>query len=614
MAKLIGTVGHVDHGKTRLIEALTGINADRLPEERDRGMTIEIGFAYIDLPEVGRVSIVDVPGHERFLSNMLVGALGVDVALLCIAADAGVMPQTREHFQVLTLLPVERLIVVLTRSDLVETDFLELMRSEASAFLSGTRFEGSPVVAVSAVTGEGLDDLRSELTTIFTAHQSERQGPWYLPIDRVFSKVGQGVIVTGTVMQGQVRVGETAMLQPSGLEAKVRGMQRHDSNSETAEYGMRVALQLGGAKVTEVERGMVIGAPGATFATRCFDGVLTQVGDLKHGQRVRVHIGSDEVIARAFLSDASPEIVQFRLERQSAAAIDQPFIVRNYSPPELLGGGKVAVPVARSRRKCEIGTTASGGSDVERILDIVGRQPAGVLNEELCRLLGRTPQQLGDALEKLKSTGALRSFAGLWLDSAGYVKTSEQLGDALAKLHAAHPTRGGHPKEVVARAAGLKIDGKPLNRLFAELAEQGLIRIQGADVALADYKLQLTPRQDELLARVESHLDQSGLAVPSLEDISKALVVPRQAVEEITRIGLEAQRLVRISPDLWYTNAQIAKVISVVKGLPQPFAANEFRDATGTSRRYAIPLLEHLDSIGTTTRKGDVRYVNKDSN
>lgn len=612
MAKLIGTVGHVDHGKTRLIEALTGINADRLPEERDRGMTIEIGFAFVDLPEVGRVSIVDVPGHERFLSNMLVGALGVDVALLCIAADAGVMPQTREHFQVLTLLPVEQLIVVLTRSDLVEPDFLELMRSEAGTFLAGSRFEGSPVVAVSAVTGAGLDELRSELTHLFAAHQSERQGPWYLPIDRVFSKVGQGVIVTGTLMQGQVRVGEAAVLQPSGLEVKVRGMERHDANSETAEYGMRVALQLGGAKVTEVDRGMVVGAPGATFATACFDGVLTQVSELKHGQRVRVHIGSDEVIARAFLSDVSPEIVQFRLERQSAAAVDQPFIVRNYSPPELLGGGKVAVPVARSRRKGEIGTTASGGSDEERILDIVGRQPAGVLNEELCRLLGRTPQQLGDSLEKLKSSGALRSFAGLWLDAGGYANTSQKLRDALATLHGKHPTRGGHPKEVVMRAAGLSVEGKPVHRLFAELAEEGLIRLQGADVALADFKLQLTPRQDELLARVESHLDQSGLAVPSLEDISKALVVPRQAVEEITRIGLEAQRLVRISPDLWYTNAQIAKVVGVVHGLQQPFAANEFRDATGTSRRYAIPLLEHLDSIGITTRKGDVRFVNRE--
>lgn len=610
MGKLIGTAGHVDHGKTSLIRALTGIDADRLPEEKSRGMTIDLGFAYLDLPDVGRVSIVDVPGHERFLANMLVGAMGVDVALLCVAADAGVMPQTREHLAILDLLPVERLVVALTRADLVDEELASLVVEEIGELVQATRFGSVPIVAVSSVTGAGVEALRRELGQALASCVAAKEGPWYLPVDRVFTVKGFGTVVTGTLMQGQVREGEEAILMPAGRTTKVRSIQSHDEGVKELEFGHRTALNLQGVALEDVERGMIVGEPGAAFATGRFDAEIRWLTVPKHGMRVRVNVGADEVMAKVFVNKDNPSMAQFRLERQSAVALGQSVIVRRYSPPDLLGGGKVLVPQAVSPRKGESVLAATGeGSEEERLLALVGQEPAGLPTERLCQALGRTPQQLGDVFEKLKRQGALLGFAGWWISPDGLQASVARLHEALLALHEGAPMAPGLAKEQVAKRARLPWTGKPLDRLVSHLAEQGSLKLNGALIAHPSFKVQINPRQEELLKRVEAELDQRGYASPNAFELGNALGVPKQAVEQILEVGVHAGRLVRVPPDLFFTLHQMDRLRAEARQMPKGFTAAEFRDRIQASRKVVIPLLEWWDGQRFTKRLGDQRVV-----
>lgn len=612
MARLIGTAGHVDHGKTTLIRALTGIDADRLPEEKKRGMTIDIGFAFIDLPGVGRASIVDVPGHERFLTNMLVGALGIDVALLCVAADESVMPQTREHLQILELLPVEKLIVAMTRADLADEETRMIAREEIEELVRGSRFESAPVLEVSAAKGEGIDALREALASALSGEDAPASGPWYLPIDRVFGVKGHGCVVTGTLAEGAVRAGDRAVLQPGGQEVRVRAIHSHDEAVETAEHGRRTALNLGGVKLEDVHRGMVVGEPGAVFETTLMDARVRWLDRPRHGARVRVSAGAEEVIAKAFHTDAEPEIVQLRLESPLAVALRQPVIVRRYSPPEVLGGGRVLVPVARQRRKSEAFVpVAETDSAEDAILEALGDR-TGVTTEEVCRVLGKSPQALGKAFEALASADRVRGFAGLWMRSEVFESAAAQFLEVLAQAHEKQPTQATVPREKVSELSGLKWAGKPLDRILAALAAAGRLSVSGTGVRHPDFQLRLTERQRQLLDRVRAALEAEGINVPAPLELARTLAVPPQAVDEILRLGVEAGEIVRVDEGLFYTHAQIdevkRKAIAVAGG--KPFAAAEFRDAVGTSRKYAIPLLEYLDRVRFTTRVGDRRMIN----
>ena len=612
MANLIGTAGHVDHGKTTLIKALTGIDADRLPEEKKRGLTIDIGFAYLDLPEVGRTSIVDVPGHERFLTNMLVGALGIDVALLCVAADSSVMPQTVEHFQILELLPVDRMVVALTRSDLVDQDTIEIAREEVNELLAPTRFKGSPVVAVSAHTGAGLEELKRALADAIKSADAGSSGDWYMPIDRVFAVKGHGVVVTGTMAQGSVKEGERAEVMPDGIELRVRSIQSHEEPRPVAEKGKRTALNLGGAKIEEVHRGQIVGAPGTVSATSALDGSVRWLNKPKHGARVRVSIGADEAIARAYHNDHDPGLVQLRFERPVAAARAQPFIVRQYSPPLLLGGGRVTVPEAAARKKTAAVATADTGLDeAQTVVQAVAKSPHGLPTDEVCRIVGKSPQALGDTLESLKSGGALLGFAGLWLTPEQFETQSTAYLKALAQIHDGEPTKMAHPRELPLQKAGLKWSGKPLDRLVARMVEEGRLRAQGTQVALAGFKPRFSDKQRALLDRVAQELSKNGVSVPSVEEAANSLHVPRQAVEEIVRIGLAAGEFVRIEEGIYLPTSALDQAIKKTREVfkDKRFSASEFRESLGTTRKYAIPLLEYLDSKGVTKRQGDQRVL-----
>lgn len=609
MARLIGTAGHVDHGKTTLIQALTGIDTDRFPEEKARGMTIDVGFAYIDLPPVGKVSIVDVPGHEKFIHNMLVGALGIDVALLCVAADEGVMPQTREHVEILRLLPVQRMVVALTRADLADADTRELATDEVRELLDASRFSTANIIPVSAVTGEGLPRLREELVRALQDTEDARGGPWYLPIDRAFAVKGHGTVVTGTLAQGRVKVGDRAYLEPGHWEVRVRSIHSHGELLDSGEPGRRTALNLGGVRLEDVRRGMTVGEPGAAFETTCLDVEIEWLVEPKHGQRVRVSIGAEEAMGKAFLNAHDPTLVQLRLEQPVAAALHQPLILRRYSPMDLLGGGKVVVPLAKVRRKSEAVAVVRAQDDAEAILGALGESPDGLMTEELCRLLGKTPQLLGGVFESLSADGKVVGFGGRWVSSAGLAALRRRVAETLSALHEANPTTPAHPRERVASQAGVAWAGKPYDRLLATLAQSGDIVVEGNLVRLPGFRLALSDKQRAFLDRVKEALIAAGANVPFTSDLAAQLHVPPQAVDEILRLGVQAKEIVRVEDGIFYADAQIEQLKDVVRKLPSPFAASDFRDATKSSRKYVIPLLEHFDSIGFTMRQGDRRIV-----
>lgn len=617
MARLIGTAGHVDHGKTSLIRALTGIDADRLPEEKRRGMTIDIGFAHIQLPGVGDVSIVDVPGHERFLGNMLVGALGTDVALLCVAADEGVMPQTREHLEILELLPVERLVVALTRADLADPDTRELAATEVRELLARTRFGAEvPVVPASSETGEGLEALRAALAEALSGPEPEAQGPWYLPIDRAFTVRGHGCVVTGTLAQGAVRQGDPAVLEPGGREVRVRGVQVHGRPADRSEKGRRTALNLGGVSADEVRRGQAVGSPGVLFATRCLDArVRWKAGAerIRHGMRVRVAIGSADALGRMFLNDHDPDLIQLRLDEPVACALGQPLIVRRHSPSDLLAGGRVTVPLAKPRRKSErpVSSGLEGLGLEQALVGAVRAAESGQPAEEACRMLGRTQRDLAPVFERLRKGGRLLGFADLWFTPETFEAASERFLATLRRLHQERPGAPAHPRERVAQLAGLPWAGRPLDRILAHLAEQGRVAVEGTSVRDPSFQIPLSARQRQFLDRIKAALDEEGVNVPSALDLARKLAVPPQAVEEMLRIGVDRREVVRIGDGLHYTPEGLSRIQRAVREAfgTRPFSAGEFRDALGTSRKYAIPLLEHFDSVRFTVRRGDQRVV-----
>ena len=614
MARLIGTAGHVDHGKTTLIKALTGIDADRLPEEKARGMTIDIGFAYVDLPEVGRVSIVDVPGHERFLTNMLVGALGIDVALLCVAADEGVKPQTREHFQILELLPVQKLVVALTRSDLADADTLEIVRLEVGEMLAKSRFASSSLMAVSAVSGMGIEELKLELAKNLLAADVQRpSGLWYLPVDRVFTVKGHGCVVTGTLARGSLKVGDPGVLIPGGKETRVRAIHSHDEELPSIEPGRRTALNLGNVKAEEVHRGQIVGSPGAVFESDCLDGDVRWIAECRHAERVRISIGSAEAIGRIFLDPLNQQHVQLRTTDPIAVALDQPLIVRKHSPPLLLCGGRVTVPVAKPRHKSAKTTTADPLG--EQILAVLEGMRSGVETAEVCRQVGRTPQELGNEFEMLAKVGKVIGFAGLWFESQAWLACENRLIETLQAAHNRYPTTPWHSRDAVVKAAGYGWSGKPLDRIVSHLAGQEKVETHGTGIKLPGFKVQLTDRQRSFLDRVKAALEEHPVTTPNSHELAQTLRVPVQAVEEILKIGQLGGEIINLEGGVAYTQAQIESIRDRLRRVfsDKRFGAGEVRDALGASRKYIIPLLEHLDKQGFTLRTGDLRAIRRSS-
>ena len=614
MAVLIGTAGHVDHGKTSLIRALTGIDADRLPEEKVRGMTIDVGYAFIELPNAGKVSIVDVPGHERFVTNMLVGAIGVDIAILCIAADEGIKPQTREHLEILEMLPVGTLIVALTKADMVDADLLTLQSEEVENWLRKSRFKGSSIIPVSAPLKMGIPDLVKCLDDAVTnfSLNVDPNPLWYMPVDRAFILQGLGLVVTGYMARGHVTAPCEAELMPSGKRVRLRTIQVHDSTVSSSVRGNRTAFNITGVDLEDVRRGMVIGAENSMTSTKVTDFKINWLTQPTHGMEVRVAIGAEDAFGKLFLNDTDQTIAQVRFNEEIAATKGQPVIIRRHSPPTLLGGGIVITPEAEVRRKKDTVRYVDLANVEEGIIAAIHENPNGVQTEEICRLMGVSQQQLGDNFEVLIQQKRIMGFAGVWYQPHVFLAQANIFLKALGQIHQEHPMQLYHSREVVLKVTGQKWFGKPLERILAKLSELGKIEIEGTRVKLTTFNIMLSPKQESFLVRVEGELNKNLINVPYSSDIARDMNVPVQAIDEILIMAKNAGRVIKVLDSLYYTFDQMERIkenLRLIFG-SQPFMASEAKEALGTSRKFIIPVLEYLDTTGFTSRLDDRRVIN----
>jgi selenocysteine-specific elongation factor len=625
---VVGTAGHIDHGKSSLVLALTGIDPDRLKEEKERGITIDIGFAHLEVADGLTLGIVDVPGHERFVRNMLAGVGGIDLVMLVIAADEGVMPQTREHLAICQLLRIPRGLVVLTKSDLAEPDWLELVQEDVRGFLRGTFLEGAPLLPVSAKTGAGLPALREALTTL--AGDVPARGldaTFRLPIDRVFTIRGFGTVVTGTVAAGQLTLDERVEVYPRGIQAKVRGIQTHGRPVPAAVAGQRAAVNLQGVERAAIERGDVLSLPELLQPTYMLDATCELLRDapapLRPRQRVRFHTGTREVMARLHLLDA-PELepgqtghVQLRLEGPVVALPRDRYVIRSYSPMVTIGGGELldVVPDKARRSAARVGRLRTLESSPS--LDVLEAhiQQVGGGGARVAALRARTsfgPAALRTLLQELVAQERVLIVDREWYV---HVETAERIRReaeaALAAFHAREPLKAGMSKEELrTRLGGLE------ERVFLALLERfagaGVLVVDKDKVRQAGHAVRLTPAQQGMSDRIEAEFRAAGVAPPSLDEAFAKLGLDGPSAQAITQLLVDGRRLVRIREGLYFhaepLQAAVAQVLDFLRQR-QAITPQDIKDLLGISRKYAIPLLEWLDTQRYTVRVGDKRVL-----
>jgi selenocysteine-specific elongation factor len=614
---IIGTAGHIDHGKTALVRALTGIDTDRLKEEKQRGISIDLGFAHLKISENMRLAFVDVPGHERFIKNMLAGVGGIDLVLFVIAADESIKPQTREHFDICRLLDIRNGIIVLTKSDLADPDFIELVRLEADEFVRGSFLEGAPVVAVSSTTGSGLDELRLEIEKVATSIREKDSSQYFrLPIDRAFSMRGFGTVVTGTLVSGTVHVEQEVDLQPAGRRLRVRGIQVHGSSAGQAKAGQRTALNLAGVETSELGRGMLLAEAGRFQPTRqidCTFELLASAKPLKHRAPVHFHAGTAEVEAEVRrLRGTDPvrpgtrDYVRFILKEPLLLLPGDRFIVRMFSPVVTIGGGVVLDIAGPRRPPLDRLRILETGSAAERIALLVRESRYGMGMPELVARTGMLEADIQKAARdaRLMTLGSPQFRA---LDPGWVAKQLEEMHETLKQFHRSNPLVSGLSKEEL---RGKQFPGAPAGLLDAILALSKTIAADGEIVRLASHKISLKQDEEEASVKIETAFRAAGLAVPSVQEVlAKSGVEPSRA-RSILQLLLRVKRLVRVSDELVFHPSaleSLRQLLAPKKG--QKFAVPEFKDWTGISRKYAIPLLEFLDRERVTRRDGDARII-----
>jgi selenocysteine-specific elongation factor len=625
---VVGTAGHIDHGKSTLVRALTGIDPDRLKEEKERGITIDIGFAHLDVGDGLTLGVVDVPGHERFVKNMLAGVGGIDLVMLVVAADEGVMPQTREHLAICQLLRVGGGLVALTKADMAEPEWLELVREDVRGFLAGTFLDGQPIVPVSAKTGEGLDTLRGHLAALARAVPARgTDATFRLPIDRVFTIRGFGTVVTGTVAAGQVALDERVEVYPRGVQAKVRGLQTHGRAVTAAVAGQRTAVNLQGVERAALERGDVLSLPGLLRPTFMLDATCELLAaapaPLKPRQRVRFHIGTSEVMARVHLLDrdelrpGATGYVQLRLEAPVVALPRDRYVIRSYSPMVTIGGGELLdVAPAKSRR---------GPGLIARLGVLETGAPAAVLEEHITRvgaggartadLRARTP--FGpEALRALLADLAGRGRA-LLVDREWYVhvdaadRLQADAVAALGRFHAREPLKPGMSKEELRTRLG-GLDERVFLPLLERFAAAGAVAVEKDKVRLAGHQVRLDARQQARLDRLEGAFRAAGVAPPSVEEAFAQAEIVRADDQALLQVLLDERRLVRVKEGLYFHAEPLRTAEERVAAFlreRREITPQDLKDLLGVSRKYAIPLLEHFDAQRLTVRVGDKRVL-----
>ncbi len=631
---IVGTAGHIDHGKSTLVRALTGIEPDRLKEEKARGITIELGFAHAPVADDVVASFVDVPGHERFVRAMLAGVGGIDVVLLVVAADESVMPQTREHFDICRLLGVAQGIVVLTKCDAVDASGLEFAALEVGELVAGSFLESAPVLAVSAVTGEGLDALRTALAAL--AHDVPSRGaggPARLPVDRVFSMRGFGTVVTGTMVSGAVAIDDELEVLPAGTRVKVRGLHVHGQTRQRAVAGERVAMNLSGVDVADVARGAVVAVPGAWRPTRRLDARITMLpgASLKHGARVRVHQGTAEVLARVSVAGDSGEVppggeanVRLRLELPAVVSRGDRFILRSYSPLVTIGGGAVLDPwppragvrtargVARMAALQLVGDPAADLRSAIRVMT-AGAGMEGVTSAELAARTGAGRAELAATVQALDAEGVV-VVAGEWVvDSTAANAPAGALLAGLAEFHQANPLAAGLPLELVRGRWFAVMPPLVFDRIVAALVAAG--RVTATDtLALTSHRATMTPEERQAYDWIDQRFLAAGFSPPDVAALAGEARRAPALIERITQLMIKQKRLLRVDTLVFHRDV-LERLKLDVRALKEAGSGQatvdvkSFKDTYNVSRKFAIPLLEYLDRERVTRRAGDLRVV-----
>ena len=630
---IIGTAGHIDHGKTTLVKALTGIDADRLEEEKRRGITIDLGFANLELKsdsgEKLRLGFVDVPGHERFVRNMLAGVGGVDIVLFVIAADEGVKPQTREHFEICRLLNIPRGIVALTKSDAVDQDTLEVVRLEIEEFLRGSFLDPArtPIVPVSTVRGDGVEQLKRELTRVSSEVSAKDAATLTrLPIDRAFVMKGFGTVVTGTLIGGTIRRDEELELHPARKRVRTRGIQVHGAMAEQAGAGERTAINLAGVATEELTRGMMLTRPGTLDAARNIDVRLQLSKDakpLKHLARVHLHCFASETIAQVRLLQAKElqpgksELAQLRSVDPLVVTPGDRFIVRQFSPVITIGGGVVldSCPFRLSEKEAtDVATFLNKFENADPTealaLRIERRGTDGFTRGDAIKELGRAPVSIEEDVKTLRENGRILSAGELLVAKSAALNAAKELLASLEEFHKANPLVGGITKEALRERLALC---EPLfTFLITQLTAGKKIEVQGEQIRITGRGVTMSGEEERARKAIEQAFSSAGLKVPLLKDVLASLAIDRARSEKIMTLLLREGVLVKLADELVFHRTALERLrhmVAAEKSKTPEIDVGRFKDLAGVTRKHAIPLLEYLDRERITRRVGDVREI-----
>ena len=635
---VVGTAGHIDHGKTSLVRALTGIDADRLPEEKRRGITIDIGFAELDLGEI-KIGFVDVPGHERFVKNMLAGASGIDLVILVVAADEGVMPQTREHFEICRLLGITTGLVILTKKDLVDEELIELVRLDVAELVEGSFLEHAPIIAVSTKTGEGIADVKQALANAAAATPERRNNiVTRLPVDRSFSVKGFGAVVTGTLASGNIHEADELEILPIGRTVRVRGIQTHGRAVAAAHAGQRTAVNIGGIDHHEISRGMVLTEKGVLRPTQILDTEVEVLEGAKNAlrsrQRVRVHIGTTEALARVQVIEdegriepGSKGFVQLRLEVPVVAVPFERFIIRTYSPQTTIAGGRVLDPLAVKHRKKDAVVTETflektidaENKETQRIKSIVGAAGKGGRTfADLQAATGWTEGILARAIVDCVKDGELMEAGALYLAPQAFDEFRKAVIREITESHHRDPLSKGISREALREKVFGNLSPDIFKAVIADLEKTGKIVSDKDTVRIASHATQLSPEEEALRKNIIAIYERSGVEVPKLADALAEAVqntkFTKDFAQKVFRLLLNDKKIIKVTDEFYF----LADVVNDLIGKVRERAAQAtdrsidvaaFKDLAGISRKYAIPLLEYFDREKITVRAGEKRLV-----
>ncbi|RMG05526.1 MAG: selenocysteine-specific translation elongation factor [Nitrospirae bacterium] len=615
---ILGTAGHIDHGKSALVKALTGIDPDRLKEEKQRGITIDLGFADLHYPDL-TVGIVDVPGHERLIRNMLAGAGGIDMVLLVIAADEGVMPQSREHLAICNLLGINAGMIVITKIDLVDEEFLELVRSDIEDFVRGTFLEGAEIVPVSSVRGDNIPFLKERIYELAKRVKPKSSlGLFRLPIDRVFTLKGFGTIVTGTAISGSLATEDQVEILPAGISSRVRGLQSHGQSIKKAYAGQRVAINLQGVEKEQIHRGDVVVSPGRFRLTKAVDVRIDLLEDapvLKDKSVVHFHLATSEVLGRVILYDreelkpGESGFAQVRLDRPLIGVSGDRFIIRRFSPVQTIGGGIILDSLARRRRRKEglddLKTYLEGTLKEKISTKIRKMGQRGVSPQLIEGWINRDLPEIREAVKTLLSNGEIFSYDDTLIHRDIYNSFRERFLDALRRFHKNNPLKPGMQKEVLRSLFGLP--QKSFNGLISLMDE---IVVEKDLIKLKEFSISVTGQFQELKDQITGLLRKEGFQPPDKKDIAEYTGKSLKEIEDVLKLMAKEGKLKRVTDSYYLLSEDYEKMLSLLRRhfeVKDTMSVGEFRDLLGTTRKFALPFLEHLDSNRVTMRVGDVR-------